>query len=79
MKRSLVVAGLAGILAAIPLASAQPQPASPAHASAAAPEPEQRKAAAVRPNNPSKAESDARLCLEFATNLEIIACAEKYR
>jgi hypothetical protein len=81
MNRSLLVAVLAGVVAATPLAVAQPQPANPlaAGASRATPEPEQRKPAMVRPNNPSKADADARLCLEFGTNLQIIACAEKYR
>ncbi len=64
-------------LFAVPLAIAQTAPpaASPGPSATAASD-EAAKAPA-----PAKRDSgrDARLCLEFPTNLQIIACAEKYR
>jgi len=49
---------------------------------ASAPEPgvtaAQQAAAPIRANRDASTAADARRCLEFATNLEIIKCAEKY-
>lgn len=48
----------------VELTQAVPKPAAP-----------QKRAAAPAPD----ADADARHCLEFAANLEVIMCAEKYR
>jgi hypothetical protein len=58
--------------------AATPAPKAPASVISAAPPPEPEKPAKrVSHRVPSKA--DARGCLEFPTNLQIIKCAEKYR
>ena len=71
---NVIVAVLA--LAAGPLCAQAPSPAPDANRGAANP---------PAPSAPARAKSsaadpaDARVCLEFPTNLEIIRCAEKYR
>ena len=68
------------ILAALPpVAGAQGSaPNAPAGASAGVPpRVEQKVPPPTRGDAPT--EADARHCLELATNLEVIACAEKYR
>jgi hypothetical protein len=76
------IAAIALLVAAFPLlapaaAFGQPQGAKPG-ATAAAPETERTKAAAGKGRG-WRATVDARHCLKFRTNLEIIRCAEKYR
>jgi hypothetical protein len=58
-------------------AAAQPQQLAPVAAPRAAPEPPQKPAAATKGRRWRKA--DARVCLEFATDSQVIACSEKYR
>lgn len=84
---------LAGWAEASQLAAATEQPAakpaavkkqeSAAKPEAAKPQVAVVQAAAVKaaPDRPkhSRANEDARACLEFATNIEIHKCAEKYR
>jgi hypothetical protein len=79
MKRIVVVAPLAAALAVLSSATVlgQTQGAQPAITSAA-PQQEKTKPAA-RTGKRSRANVDARHCLQFATNLEIHKCAEKYR
>lgn len=79
MKRIVVVARLAAALAVLSSATVlgQTQSAQPA-VTGAAPQQEKIKPAA-RAGKRSRANVDARHCLQFATNLEIIRCAEKYR
>ena len=82
MKRSCIVVTLAALLAAVAPASAQTPSQLPVPAGAATPSPQGQapaKPVAVRPNRASKANTDARPCLELTDNLQIIACAEKYR
>ncbi len=74
-KASIVVALTA--LAVLPPVFAQtatPKPAAIAPAAGSSQEP-------VRPpaDRAATVNADARLCLEFPTNLEVIKCAEKYR
>jgi hypothetical protein len=79
MKRIVVVAPLVAALAVLPSATvlAQAQGVTPGAASAA---PQEGKAKPVSHTaRRSRANVDARHCLKFATNLEIIKCAEKYR
>ena len=66
----------AGVQAQTPPApSAAPAPAVAAPA-VAAPAPAQP---ARRMKNRSPSRADARACLEFPTNLQVIQCSEKYR
>jgi hypothetical protein len=79
MKCIVVVAPLVAALAVLPSAMvlAQAQSVTPGVASAA---PQEGKTNPVlRTGKRSRANVDARHCLKFETNLEIIRCAEKYR
>ena len=69
------------MLATLPLAIAQaPAPeASPAASPGALSQDGARPPARVNRDAAADVHADARLCLEFTTNLEVIACAEKYR
>ncbi len=72
-------AALFSILAAMPGAFAQsPTPGADTAASPAKPD-----QAAPKPPPPvardAAADGDARRCLEFPTNLQVITCAERYR
>ena len=79
MKRVVVVVPLVAAFALLPAASvlAQAQSVTPGAASAA-PQESAAKPAAHKGRR-SRAHVDARHCLQFATNFEIIKCAEKYR
>jgi hypothetical protein len=80
MKRLVAAMALGAILTAIYPAGAVAQAQKDAPAAAAAPEPPSaEKRAAPRATRGSWTRADARVCLEFPTNLEIIKCAEKYR
>jgi hypothetical protein len=69
------------IVVAMPPATAQapaaPQPPLPANAPSPAP-PAEPKPPVIAQGDASGG-ADARHCLDLATNLEVIACAEKYR
>lgn len=66
------------ILAALPPAVAQgPAPNASLGASAVAPSQEGTKPP-IRANRDAAKDADARRCLEFPTNLQVIMCAEKY-
>ena len=80
MKRLVAAMAVGAILAAIYPAGAVAQAQKDAPAAAAAPAPPSaEKRAAPRATRGSWTRADARVCLEFPTNLEIIKCAEKYR
>ena len=67
------------VLVAVPPAAAQsPAPNAGSGASAGAP-PQGETKPPTRANRDAPTDADARLCLELPTNLEVIACAEKYR
>jgi len=74
-KATIVVAF--SILAALPGAVAQ-SPAPNAGASAVAPA-QEGTVPLIRENRDAATDADARLCLEFPTNRQVIVCAEKYR
>ena len=80
MKRLVAAMAVGAILTAIyaAWAVAQAQKDAPTAAAAPAP-PSAEKRAAPRATRGSWTRADARVCLEFPTNLEIIKCAEKYR
>jgi hypothetical protein len=67
MRLALSLVVLASVLATLPFASAQ-DAASRGAAADTSPSREARRAA-----------DDPRVCLDFPTNLQVIACAEKYR
>jgi hypothetical protein len=67
------------ILAALPPAVAQsPSPNASPGASAVAPS-QDGTMPPIRASRDATTDADARLCLEFPTNLQVIMCAEKYR
>jgi hypothetical protein len=68
------------IVAAVPPVAAQ-TPAAPQLPAATAPSPASPADAqpTTRAQGEGSHDADARHCLDLATNLEIIACAEKYR
>ena len=75
-----IAAVLSIILAAMPLASGAQSsaPNAPSGATAAVP-PQVEQNVPTRARGDASADADARHCLELATNVEVIACAEKYR
>ena len=85
MKRLLAALAIGAMVTAIYPASATAQtPKAPAVAAAPVPPaatmpPAAEKRPVPRATRGSWAQADARVCLEFPTNLEIIKCAEKYR
>ena len=79
MKRLVAALAVGAILAAVYPAGAIAQAQKDAPAAAApAPAPSETRTAA-RAKQRSWTRADARVCLEFPTNLQIIKCAEKYR
>jgi hypothetical protein len=78
MKAQSAVATLAVVMSAFAAQSAcaQPQQMAPVAAPPAAVE-TQKPAAVAKARRWLKA--DARVCLEFPTDLQVIACSEKYR
>lgn len=63
------------------LTTAMAQSTAPSESSAASPTATPQVAAkgSMRSARESAADADARLCLEFPTNAQVITCAEKYR
>jgi len=70
------LAGLTTVYAQSPTPS-DANAATPAAAPAAAPQREST--GSIRSARESATDADARLCLEFPTNTQVIMCAEKYR
>ena len=66
------------ILAALPPAVAQSPAPNASGASAIAPSQDGTRLL-IRENRDAATDADARLCLEYPTNLQVIVCAEKYR
>ena len=79
MKRVVASLAVGAILAALSPESAHAQAAQGAPAAAAPAPPAAEKRAEPRAARGSWTRADARACLEFPTNLQIIKCAEKYR
>jgi len=67
------------ILAAIPTVGAQTSAPSPNTAAASVAPTQETRKPSVRTNPGAGPNADARICLQFPTNGQIIACAEKYR
>jgi len=79
MKRFVASLAVGAILAALSPESAHAQATQGAPAAAAPAPPAAEKRAEPRAARGSWTRADARVCLEFPTNLQIIKCAEKYR
>jgi hypothetical protein len=79
MKLGAPSLALAGLFLACSSALAQGQTANSAPPPAAAAEPPAMSAPPPSTDRRRDAHADARLCLEFPSALQVIACAEKYR
>ena len=79
MNQRVIATGLFAVLAG--LATAMAQSPAPSDASAGTPVATFQRDVngSIRPARESATDADARLCLEFPTNTQIIMCAEKYR
>ena len=79
MTRTTIAPVLFALLAALPAAFAQNSGSSDANAATPAAAPQRESKGSIRSARESAADADARLCLEFPTNTQVIMCAEKYR
>jgi len=82
MNPNIIAMAWVAIAAALPLSAAiaQTPPASAAAETAAIMQAEtQKKPMTRRESRAAQEKADARLCLEFPTQLMVIKCAEKYR
>lgn len=79
MKQIAVVVPLVAALAMLSSATVLSQTQSAQGAVTGAVPQQEKTQPAARTARRSRADVDARHCLQFATNLEIIRCAEKYR
>ena len=78
MNRMKIVILVLSLFASMPPVAAQSAaPNAPAGAPVAVPSQEAAKPP-IQPNARAAADADARACLDFPTNLQIIKCAEKY-
>ena len=82
MTNKTLAAALATLLAVLPAgqAYAQAAPAKPAGMAVQSGEPKATKTAAASGRKaPTKVNEDARHCLDLASTVEIVKCAEPYR
>jgi len=80
MKLGVPSLALAGLFLACSYAAAQGQAANTVPAATAVTAAPPAVSAPPAPTDPRRdAHADARKCLEFPTELQVIACAEKYR
>jgi hypothetical protein len=82
MNTNALAVALVAIAATLPISAAFAQTAPPSVATdtaASAPPDPPKKPSSRKDARERKANADARLCLEFPTNLMIVKCAEKYR
>ena len=82
MNSNALAVAFVAIAAALPISAATAQTAQPgvaADTAVSAPPEEPKKPSSRKDARERKATADARLCLEFPTNLMIMKCAEKYR
>lgn len=81
VKPGVLAVAAFSIVAALPSARAA-DPAPPGTGAGAAPRaerPQEPQTPAARPRGEAVRDADARHCLEFPDNFQVIACAEKYR
>ncbi|MDQ2962216.1 MAG: hypothetical protein M3R31_03500 [Pseudomonadota bacterium] len=79
MKRVVASLAVGAILAALSPQSARAQATQGPPVVAAPAPPAAEKRSEPRATRGASTRADARACLEFPTNLQIIKCAEKYR
>src|SRR5215471_7293911 len=79
MKDRIRVLILFAVLAELPLAAAQDQQPSAGTGVSALATSQTDGMAPQRPPRNTNASADVRFCLDFATNLEVVMCADKYR
>ena len=82
MANKALATSLIALLAVLPAgqASAQAAPAKPAGMAVQSGEPKATKTAATSSRKaPTKVNEDARHCLDLASTVEIVKCAEPYR
>ena len=79
MNEKAIATTLFAVLAG--LATAMAQSPAPSEGSTATPAatPQREAKGSIRSARESATDADARLCLEFPTNTQVIMCAEKYR
>ena len=70
---------IVAVLAGLTTVSAQSPTPSDASAATPAATPQRETKGSIRSARESATDADARLCLEFPTNTQVIMCAEKYR
>lgn len=78
MRLGAAPLALIGLFLACPAAIAQGQAPNPGPAATTPPPAAAAPPATTERGRPA-AHADARVCLEFPTELQVIACAEKYR
>ena len=78
MSHRATIVVVFSILAALPDAVSQSPAPNASGASAIAPS-QDGTSPLIRENRDASRDADARLCLEYPTNLQVIVCAEKYR
>ena len=82
MRPIVAAATFVAVLAALhsELAPGQPQTLTPTTAApAAAPAPAQESKSAATAKQRTWLKADARVCLEFPTDMQVVKCSEKYR
>ncbi len=81
MNKNLFVVALVAIAAVLPVVPVAAQAPAPTAADAASSAPPQAppKKLTRKEARAFKEKADARLCLEFPTELMVVKCAEKYR
>ena len=78
MSRLATLVVAFSVLVAVSSAGAQSPPSAPSIPAPALTPAEKAPSSPSRANRDAVAGADARRCLEFSTNMEIIKCAEKY-
>jgi len=79
MKHREIAAVLFAVAAGVSIASAQVSAPNSGSAAAGTATADAGTPPPMRPSREAAADADARLCLEFPTNEQVIMCAEKYR
>lgn len=78
-KTALMAAGVMVVLAAAPAAAAPAPQSVPKPTAVERPAAAQAPKEAVAPRPRSRAQADARVCLDQPTEVAVVRCAEKYR
>ena len=79
MHQPVIATALLVVVAGLTTAMAQSPASSESGAASPTVTPQVAATGSIRSTRESGADADARLCLEFPTNAQVIMCAEKYR